>query len=787
MVDFITPLKADTIKRKVSLSKYELFVYATVTLLGFFYGRVAILEFLNPFSVSFLCAFMIKGSYAIIISFGILLGSFSFKNPQMFLRHLIVISILLFIFILFRRTRVNRKLLFSIFGGIASFIAGYFIFYIRDYYLYDLLMLIMESIMICSLTIVYEKGAALITDLKHRRTLSTEEIVSISMLISTVFLGSAIYFWKLSLTKIMSIFIILMFSYVGSLGTGAVVGTALGVLQSLSGDVYFSAIGVYSLCGLLSGSLKKLGKSAMVIGFILGNSIMTFFINGSTEVLINFNEIAIASFLFLVFPHKSFKDYFNNNLFGGLKGVRDDEEKVKDYTIERLMDVSEVFKELSVSLSANLSSNNSFFSQIDAAEIIEKTAKDICYSCGMYGDCWKRDFYRTYQKVFDMLMVIESGKSKKTSNKGLGADKCLFYPKIWDSLSYNYNIYRSNHLWKKRLEEGRQAYGQQMMETSKLISDLAERLKENVEFNGDLEEQVIASLDGIGIDVKEVSVVENKETMEINIKLKSCGGKRLCINKILPELKKITGKSFSKTDLSCNIIKNDLCYLKLREVQSFSIVTGFVKRQKDTDTVSGDNFSFIEAKEGKFYMILSDGMGVGHKAALESSLAVNLLEKFISAGYDQSSALEAVNSFLLIKSNDENYATIDISVINQCTGEVEFLKVGGVSTFIKRGEKVDIIRNSSLPAGILNKIDVEFNRRKLKDGDFVIMVTDGVLDANKKALDKEGWLADLIEGISTRNPQKLADYILERCIIESNGEPTDDITVLVSKVWKPNH
>ena len=224
--------------------------------------------------------------------------------------------------------------------------------------------------------------------------------------------------------------------------------------------------------------------------------------------------------------------------------------------------------------------------------------------------------------------------------------------------------------------------------------------------------------------------------------------------------------------------------MKIREAHRFCIATGFARKLKESASVSGDNYSFIELRDGKFFMVLSDGMGSGPRAALESRLAVNLLEKFLYAGYDQNAALEAINSLLLIKSDDENYATLDISIINQYTGEVEFLKVGAVSTFIKYKDRVDIIRNSSLPAGILNKVDVEFNRRKIGDGDFVIMVTDGVLDANESDLDKEKWLAELIDDIDTRNPQKIADSIIESCFLKSKGQVADDMTILVAKVWK---
>lgn len=785
MVGFAVAEKKTNFKKKFMTKKIALLSYLSLSLFGFLMGRVVVLDFLNPFSIGFLCTSMANGVNVLVIALSILLGAFSINNPEILLWHLFTVTVLLLFYFVFSRTRVKKKILFSILGPIISFGAGFFIFYIRNYYFYDMLMLLMQAIMICALTNIYDKGLLLLTGFKKRMVLSTEEMVSTAILITSLFLGPSIYIWKFSIKNIIAIFLIFLFSYVGGIGVGAAQSTIIGVLQSLSGDIYSSAIGIYSICGLLISSLRSFGRLSMVLGFILGNSIMTFYINGSTEVLISFNEILVASVLFLLFPQKYMKSIFSlhDNFISNLYSKELFNKRIKDYTVERLIEISDVFKELSISMSEGMDSKN-YYSQLDAAEIIEKVVKQSCFSCGMYESCWKIDFYKTYQSIFGMITAIETGNMIENKDINLKKDKCLFPDKVWNNLKYNYDIYKSGHVWKKKIDEGRMALSNQMQETSKLISGLAERLDLNLEFNNDLEEQIVAHLDSLGVSVENVMVVKCKNSMEIYINLKSCGGKRKCVKNILPEIRKITGKNFVKNNLSCSVSKKDVCCLKIREAYKYSIATGISRKQKEIGTISGDNYSFIEQRDGRFFMILSDGMGSGPRAALESSLAVNLLEKFLSAGYDQNSALESINSLLLIKSDDENYATLDISIINQYTGEVEFLKVGAVSTFIKYKDRVDIIKNSSLPVGILNKIDVEFNRRKLKDGDFIIMVTDGVLDANKKDLNKEKWLAQLINEIDTRNPQKIADCIMESCLRESKDRAVDDMTILVAKIWK---
>lgn len=783
LVGLVAPFKENASKFKATFERIDFTNHLFMGVFGFIVGRIVVLDYLNPFSIAFLCAAIINESFVITIVLGLMAGAISLDNPELLLWEAVITLALLSFFFIFKKTKINKRVLFSILGPSLSFIAGYFIFYIKDYYLYDLIMLILESIAICALTNLYDKGIVLLTSITERKFLSTEEIVSLSLLFASLFMGSTFYFFGLSLKRVISIFLIYVFSYGGDIGAGTIVGTLIGILQTLTGDIYSSAIGIYGLCGLISGYLKRYGKITMIIGFILGNAIMTFYINGSTEVLINFKEIVFASLLFLFIPDRLLKKVFKVN-FSNAQERKLESTKIKDYTIGNLLEVSEVFKELSVSLNTKLI-NKSFFSQFDAAEIIDKTTKDVCYSCGMYNYCWNKDFFRTYQRLFDMLSAIETEKSDKNRNKDYSIGKCIYEAEVRNSLKYNYGLYKTRQQWKKKIDESRLAFSRQMEETSKLISNMAEKLNTSIEFNNNAENQIIAALDGIGIFPQSVSVIELKNSMEIEIKMKSCGGKRVCISKILPEIKKITGKRFIKTDLLCCITNKYICNLSLREAQKFSIMTGFSKVQKDANIVSGDNYSFIEVKDGNFFMILSDGMGSGYKASMESSVAVSLLEKFLLAGYNHLSALEAINSLLLIKTNDDNYATLDISIINKYTGEIMFLKAGAVSTYVKHKNRVDIIRSSSLPAGILNEIDIEYNRRKLIDGDFVIMVTDGALDANKDELDKESWLMNIINEIETRNPQKLADAILEKCLSISKGIAEDDITILVTKIWEP--
>ena len=135
-------------------------------------------------------------------------------------------------------------------------------------------------------------------------------------------------------------------------------------------------------------------------------------------------------------------------------------------------------------------------------------------------------------------------------------------------------------------------------------------------------------------------------------------------------------------------------------------------------------------------------------------------------------------------SNDETYATIDISVFNRSTGNIEFVKNGACPTFIKSKNKVEVIKAISLPAGIVDKIDLVVYDKDLKGGEIVVMCSDGILESNQELENKELWVKDMLENIETDDVQKIADIVLQEAIDNDYGIPKDDMTVLVAKIEK---
>ena len=338
-------------------------------------------------------------------------------------------------------------------------------------------------------------------------------------------------------------------------------------------------------------------------------------------------------------------------------------------------------------------------------------------------------------------------------------------------------------VWNARMAEQRVAVASQLTEVSEILAGAMRRAYETKEDNS-LERQLKRQLRPKGILLKKVYVYDNSEKRKevyLTIKTKKKG----CIsNKEAAEvLSKVLGVQMMPSREARSFVRNEYTNTCFVERTNFEVVYGVERCVGDYQQISGDSFSFLHQEEGVFLASLSDGMGTGLNAYQESEKVVDLLEQFLEAGFSKEAAVKMINSALVLRSDGKTFSTIDITSVDLYSGVCEFLKIGAAASFIKRGNWVECITSTSLPAGIFQQTDCEKTSRKLYDGDMIVMVTDGVLDV-LPVEHQEKMMKDIILEHETNNPKELADYIVNRVRQYKNGRFCDDMTVLTVGVWK---
>lgn len=744
-------------------------------LIGFVIGRAQIMDSLLPFGAAYFASLIMQKRKYFLSGIGVYLGVLSLPGVNSTKYLIVLASILLFEYLL----KVKSKNIFKV--ALITFLSllAVDIIYSKAYgfLLFDVMTSIYESVIAMLMVFIFNQAISLLGS-SNRKVISNEEIISLCILLSIFILGlNNIKVWRFNLNSSFGILTILMSSYIGGVGTGASVGTTIGLIGSLSLTNTPISVGLYGFTGLLSGSMKKLGRLGIAIGFFTAAAIMTFYVNAFSNMIVSPYDFALASVLFLSVPKKSM-----DKLLSIVKGDKSSAQrnysvKLKEVVTDKLKEYAEVFDELGKSFKK---ANEKILDHKDVSYLFEEIANKTCTDCAMYKMCWDKDFYFTYKSMFDLVESLE-GTGNVENNKLY--KKCIRFPELLNCTKQNLMLYKINMQWRERLKDAKNIVSNQLKGISSVISNMADDISMDITFKDDLEQYLLVELDKRGIPVDDAIVYDAGEgNVVIKIYKKACYAAKECEKKVIPAVSEIMGEKYERKNTLCSINNKGRCSLTLTRAESYQVSTGISKISKSTNKISGDTYSFMELEGGKYMAALSDGMGFGYRAASESSTTISLLERFIEAGFDKGLVVQTINSILALRSAEEMFSTVDISFIDLFTGDAEFIKIGASATFIKSGKDIDVIESSSLPIGILEDVDADIHDRKLKDGDFVILTTDGVLDCFDG--NKEESMSRFLRNLDIKDPQDMAEAIMKKCLELCENTPKDDMTVLVVKVWK---
>jgi stage II sporulation protein E len=109
--------------------------------------------------------------------------------------------------------------------------------------------------------------------------------------------------------------------------------------------------------------------------------------------------------------------------------------------------------------------------------------------------------------------------------------------------------------------------------------------------------------------------------------------------------------------------------------------------------------------------------------------------------------------------------------------------VGTHPSYIKRSKHLEVVRTSSLPAGVFNEIEVPLVERSFRS-DTLVLASDGVVDACQSSGGGESWIEKFLEDARYPSAQDLADALVKEAVKLSEGNIMDDGIVLVIRQKK---
>ena len=343
---------------------------------------------------------------------------------------------------------------------------------------------------------------------------------------------------------------------------------------------------------------------------------------------------------------------------------------------------------------------------------------------------------------------------------------------------------RQEYLWKRRLVENRDLMADHLNEMAQIMTKVAEEAYRFIHMSERKVKQLAHALKEEDVLLKEVYLLEKENGhKEIYLIMRSGKGTSPAVDEVGNLLSVLLNLRLVPSKSSSIFVGNEWGNYQYIEEPGFHVLTGVAKAVKETERMSGDNYSFLEVREGTLTAVLSDGMGSGEKACKDSEFVIDFMEKFLEAGFGKETAVQMINGALIAGGESQNMSTLDLCQMDLYTGVCEFIKIGSAPSYIKRENLVEQISARNLPLGVFYEIDMETVKRRLVDGDYVIMLSDGILDALSQGIGEE-MLPEMLGKIALKNPAEIANHILNFCLHQSKGRVRDDMTVMVTGIWE---
>lgn len=769
------------------------FVLVFVLAMGFLLSRViipmnfSIIKISAPFGIAYLLAFNRRKNNKEIIaaSVGATLGYITLANviPEI----LIYISIgfiavgLNYLPVILKKTTLNIIKFISFF----IFIIGYNFLILSKDFLSNIVMSTMIILFILPSYFLLNYSMECITEVRSNHYFTSEEVISIELLISLLVVGiGSISIFDVYIRTVVAVFFMLLFAYIGKGNTGAVIGILMGVIIGIATKNFTFTVALYGVSALVAAIFKEGGRILTCSSFAFTFSIISFYSNYFTKYTIYELVIGISIFIFLPkkiidkveleFDDEKKHDDFNEIHF----------KKMKDELTKRLRDFTEVLTTMSLTLNT-IVENEKLVDKNKGEALINNLADRVCSNCDFKKVCWKREMHETYTSFAELIENFEEKRFKFPLSLEKKCLKKATLMKVTEELVNNHVLQETV---RQRLGEGRKLLSGHLNNMSLTVGEIVDDFNKEVTLSVDIERVIRKELIKNNIEFRDLFCYRDKEGRDnIKIGMLSCSGTQYCIKDVLPIINKTLGKNMAIGE-ECNINPdNKCCEVLIEEAPKFHVSSHVSLASKEGEKYTGDSYSIMKSKNGNYMALLCDGMGSGSRAGAESKLTVELMEKFSEVGFNEITAIDTINSIMSIKfSEEEKFSTLDMQKINLYTGDVRFIKVGAVESFIKRGKRVDVIESKTLPFGVLDSPDIDLLDYKLKGGDFIVTISDGVLDINLDGDLDHRWIVELLKTTRAKTAKELANEILSTAKEKAGGKAKDDMTVLVSKIYNLN-
>ncbi len=743
------------VKRRAFLG--ELLTFFVALLLG----RICIAGDIAPFGLAFLAAASISGCNAHYALAGAVFGEILLQAEPQY--PAVCACVLYYVMHLLWNcwSRKNAKLdqLFLLFLAQAALLP---IFYAGDV---PTLLRALINIGLCEFSaLAMQSALRTLRMLGNRHVLSDAEQVSISLFFGILLLAvTDVQAFGFSLPVVL----LLVFAMIAALArgvSGVAVSVALGVVLTVGGDFTLMFVGSLAACTLAGSLMRRMDTIGVFGGFLACSLVAGTYVYTASHT-INLLNLAVSGAVFLLIPRTyllalcAYLDADKNRERFSEKAMK----RMKEHTARDIRQTVSVCREVARLFEVPGEQQEPADAQM---QWTAQAAASVCMDCSLRKMCW-RDPRLAAQAVSAMLQAHERGERIRIRRPF--DPSCKHMPQMAAAAWQAQNQYLVQSALRQQTARQYQFVNRQLVGICDVIETLAQRVSEECWLDEDLERGVAQSLDRHGIRVFGVDASFPHGKLRLDVRVSAT-----YVDQPLPVCEAVRAAIRRPVSVLSARKEGRQGLLVLEEAQPLRAVMGTASAPISRSGVSGDSTGERRLPMGRVLYAISDGMGAGESARSESQAAIRLLFDLYDSGFSRDVALESVNR-LLLKREQDMYATLDALYLNLRSGQAEFIKCGAPPTFVYRADCLHTVAAEALPAGIVDEATPAIQRARIRKNDAIIMFSDGALDALGERTQQA--ICEALDDVP--DSQTAADRLLEAALAAG---AEDDMTVMVIQI-----
>ncbi|NLP43043.1 MAG: SpoIIE family protein phosphatase [Peptococcaceae bacterium] len=257
-------------------------------------------------------------------------------------------------------------------------------------------------------------------------------------------------------------------------GAAAGAGAILGFLLkwNFGVDSLINA-GIYGLLGFICGGFAGFGKLGIAVVYSAAVLMISYFVHESFLSVYLYSS-ALGLLLFVILPGKKKKSTVLK------KKVMPEIET----TVSKVKTLADIFDQLAFGFQAAGVESKL---KPEVPELMNILVDRICKNCPTVKHCWEREFYRTYNFLFDLFSYqeekMELGETEQKDFPPEWKSYCGKLQELMLAARFILEQQKDKEVWQKRLALNRDALAEQYKNVSQVIGHLAKELysKHNAE------------------------------------------------------------------------------------------------------------------------------------------------------------------------------------------------------------------------------------------------------------------------------------------------------------------